>query len=84
MSAAKMVMLLIYAVLAGLALGMGEAAVGVWSLRILVLLAAVHAVETVVFFGLCKRAGGSLPMQLLNVFLFGVLHVQELKARGVQ
>tara|TARA_R110000823_G_scaffold132777_8_gene261338 strand:+ start:28671 stop:28925 length:255 start_codon:yes stop_codon:yes gene_type:complete len=84
MSTAKIVMLVIYAVLGALAVSMGETATGIWSLRILLLLAAVHAVETVVFFGLCKRAPGSLPAHVLNVFLFGVLHVQELKARGVQ
>jgi len=77
-------MLIIYAVLGGLALGMGDAAVGVWSLRILLILAAVHAVEAAIFFGLCRRAGDSLPVHLLQVFLFGVVHVQELKARGVK
>lgn len=84
MSTTKIVMLIIYALLGGLALGMGDTAAGVWSLRILLILAAVHAVEAVVFFGLCGRAGGSLPVHLLQVFLFGVVHVQELKARGIQ
>jgi len=40
----------------------------------------VHIIETVVFFNLCKAAGGSLGVNLLSVFLFGVLHVKELKA----
>ena len=35
--------------------------------------AVVHAIETLVFFRLCKAAGGSLPGHLLSVFLFGVL-----------
>jgi hypothetical protein len=73
-------MLVIYAVLACLALTQGGAAVGVWSLRILGILAAVHLVEVAVFFRLCRSAGGSLPVHLLNVFLFGVLHTNELKA----
>lgn len=80
MSAAKIVLLVIYGVLAGLALTQGDTTTGVWALRILGILAAVHVVETLVFFKLCKAAGGSLPGHLLSVFLFGVLHVNELKA----
>jgi uncharacterized protein YhhL (DUF1145 family) len=80
MSVPKIVLLLVYVVLAGLALTQGDSAVGVWSLRILILLAVVHAIETAVYFKLCTQAPGSLPGHLLNVFLFGVLHVNELKA----
>jgi hypothetical protein len=80
MSAAKIVLLVIYAVLAGLALTQGETSVGSWSLRFLGILAAVHLVETVVYFKLCKAAGGSLPGHLISVFLFGILHANELKA----
>jgi len=80
MSAAKKVMLGIYAVLIVLGLTMGASAVGVWSVRILAILAVVHLVEVAVYFRLCQSAGGSLPLQLLNVFLFGVLHTNELKA----
>lgn len=80
MSPVKIAMLVIYAVLAGLALTQGESAVGAWSLNILVILAVVHLVETIVFFKLCKSAGGSLPAHLVSVFLFGVIHVNELKA----
>ena len=79
MSVAKKVMLGIYVLLAVLAVTQGGTGLGVWSLRILVILAAVHAVETIVFFRFCQRAGGSLPFHLLNVFFFGVLHVQEVK-----
>lgn len=82
MSAAKIVMLVIYVVLAALALTV-SGPVGTWSLAILVVLAVAHGVETVVFYRLCERAGGSLGLHLLNVFLFGVLHVRELKARDV-
>lgn len=81
MSAGKIVLLVIYALLALLALTQGETSVGAWSLRVLVLLAVVHLVETVVFFRLCKAAGGSLAGHLGSVFLFGVLHVKELKAQ---
>jgi uncharacterized protein YhhL (DUF1145 family) len=80
MSMTKIVTLVIYVVLAGLALTQGDMAVGAWSLRLLGILIVVHAIETVIFFKLCQGAGGSLPMHLLNVFLFGIFHVQEIKA----
>jgi uncharacterized protein YhhL (DUF1145 family) len=79
MSTAKIVLLVIYAVLAALAFTQGDTTVGVWSLRVLGILVIVHAIETVVYFNLCKTAGGSLGGHLLSVFLFGVLHVNELK-----
>ena len=80
MSTAKIIMLVVYAVLAGLAVTQGESAVGVWSLRLLGILAIAHLIEVAVYFKLCKEAGGSLGGHLLSVFLFGVLHVGELKA----
>ena len=80
MSPAKIGILLLYLVLAVLAITQGDANVGVWSLRLLLVLAAVHLIEVVVYFKLCQSAGGSLPMHLLNVFLFGVFHVQEMKS----
>ena len=73
--------LLIYLVLAVLALTQGDTSMGAWSLRILYILAAVHLVEVVVFFRLCQSAGGSLPVHLLNVFLFGIIHANEIKSR---
>jgi len=79
-SAAKMIILASYAVLAALALFMGDTPAGYWGLRILVILALAHLVEMAVFFKSCQRAGGSLPVHLLNVFLFGVFHVREIKA----
>ena len=80
MSTGKIVMLVLYAVLAGLALTQGDTAAGIWSLRIIGILALAHLFETVFYFKLCKAAGGSLAGHLLSVFMFGVLHVGELKA----
>ena len=80
MSAGKIVLLVIYAVLAGLAITQPATAAGIWSLRIIVLLALVHTVEVVIFFKACQRAGGSLPGHLISVFLFGVLHMKDIKA----
>ncbi|MCB1689835.1 MAG: hypothetical protein KDI33_15170 [Halioglobus sp.] len=80
MSSAKKVLLVVYAVLAGFVLLQGDTAAGVWSFRLLSILVIVHLLETAVYYNLCKEAGGSLANNLLNVFLFGVLHVNELKA----
>jgi uncharacterized protein YhhL (DUF1145 family) len=80
MSAAKIGFLVILAVLAGLAVTQGDTTWGTWSLRLLGILVVVHLIETAVFYKLCKSAGGSLGGHLLSVFLFGVLHVNELKA----
>ena len=79
MSVGKIVMVVLYAVLAGLAITQGETSAGIWALRLLWILAVVHAIETAIFFKLCKTAEGSLGGNLLSVFLFGVLHVKELK-----
>jgi len=78
MSAPKLVMLLIYAVLAALALGVAGP-VGSWPAWVLLVLAVVHAIETVVFYREYKNAAGSLPGHIVNVFLFGILHMQELR-----
>lgn len=81
MSLAKIVLLVIYVVLCALALIQPDSVVGIWSLRLLLLLAVVHFIETLLYFRLCREAGGSLPVHLLSVFLFGVLHVNELKSK---
>jgi uncharacterized protein YhhL (DUF1145 family) len=79
-SAGKIVLLVIYAILAVLAMTQGDTSVGVWALRLIVLLVIVHTIEVLVFFKACREAGGSLPAHILNVFLFGVLHVKDIKA----
>lgn len=80
MSAAKIIILVLWAVLLALALTQGGSPVGVWSLRILVVLVVTHLIEIPVFFRACQRAGGSLPGHLLNVFVFGIFHMRELKS----
>jgi uncharacterized protein YhhL (DUF1145 family) len=80
MSAAKKILLVAYAVLALLAVTQSDIALGQWSLRILLVLAVVHAVEVAIFFRFCREAGGSIPGHVVNLFFFGILHVQELKA----
>ncbi len=46
MSAGKIVLLVVYAVLAGLALTQGDTTTGAWALRALGILAVVHLIET--------------------------------------
>ena len=79
MSGTKIGILVGYAVLIALVvLGSGIAAsIALW---LLVLLAVAHVVEMAVFYGRCKAAGGSMPGHMLQVFLFGVFHVRELKS----
>lgn len=79
MSPPKLVLLAVYAVLAILSFTM-EGAIATWSLRLLLILAVVHSIEVLVFFKACREAPGSLPGHLLNVFLFGVLHVKEIRS----
>tara|TARA_R110002049_G_scaffold9894_8_gene49392 strand:+ start:2255 stop:2569 length:315 start_codon:yes stop_codon:yes gene_type:complete len=80
MSTAKKVLLVVYAILAALVLVQGDTVAGVWALRLLAILFVIHLLETAVYFNLCKAAPGSLGKHLFNVFVFGVLHVNELKA----
>lgn len=80
MSAGKIGCLVLYAVLAAVVVtqaGTTAAMVAGW---ILVVLAVAHVVESVVYFGLCKQAGGSLPGHLLQVLIFGYFHMIEMKA----
>lgn len=46
------------------------------------LLTVAHAVECVVFLPKLKNAGGSLGNHLVQTFIFGILHVQGLKAES--
>lgn len=80
MSTAKIAALVVYAVLAVLAFTQAGTPTGIWSVRILLVLLAAHAIEMLVFFKACQRAGGSLPGHMVNVLLFGVIHMREIKA----
>ena len=82
MSSTKIAMLVGYLVLAVLGVTYAGSAVGVWSVRILGVLAIAHIIEMAVFYSRCKQAGGSMAAHLANVFLFGVVHIRELKQPG--
>lgn len=81
MSASKIVILVAYALLITLAVVAPDSSLGAYSLGLLIVLAAVHAVEVVVFYKRCREAGGSMAGHMLHVFLFGVFHIKELKAQ---
>ena len=82
MSKGKIAALFCYVLLAVLAITQAGTAVGTMVNWIIVALVVVHALEVVIFFKLCKNAGGSLLGHLFNVFMFGYLHTAELKARA--
>ena len=82
MSPAKIVLLVIYAVLVALAVLQAGTPTGQWSLNILLILAVMHLIECAIFFRVVRAAGGSLAQHLLNVFLFGVIHVNEVRQQG--
>lgn len=79
MSPTKIIALVIYVILAALAFTQPESALGIWSLRILVLLAVAHLIEVLVFYKVYKEAPGSLLGHAVSVFLFGIVHVNEVK-----
>ena len=80
MSAAKIIALVLYAVLAALAITQAGSTAGIWATRIILVLVVAHTLEVLVFFKACQRAPGSLAGHLVNVFLFGVVHMKEVKA----
>lgn len=80
MSIGKVVGLALYAVLAVLAFTQAGTQTGQIVNWIILGLVVVHTLEVIIFFKLCRDADGSLPGHMLQVFLFGVLHVKELKA----
>jgi uncharacterized protein YhhL (DUF1145 family) len=79
MSAGKIVLLVVYAVLALLAITQAGTMAGTVATWIIVGLLVAHTIEVLVYFKLCQQAGGSLVGNLVNVFLFGVLHAKEMK-----
>ena len=42
------------------------------------ILAVVHAIECVVFRSRLRQGEGGLPKQLVQTFLFGIVHVRDL------
>ena len=80
MSSGKIGCLVFYAVLAALAITQSGTQIGTITNWVIVGLIVIHALEVVIFFKLCREAGGSLIGHLLNIFVFGYLHMQEIKA----
>ncbi len=80
MSPGKIGCLVLYAVLAAVALTEAGNIAGTIAGWALVVLAVVHLAEMVIFFRLCQQASGSLPGNLLQMFVFGYYHMIEMKA----
>jgi uncharacterized protein YhhL (DUF1145 family) len=49
------------------------------SLGVLVLLAALHLVECFMYKDIIRQAPGSPAWHLLNIFLFGIVHMMNMK-----
>ena len=82
MSSGKKGALVFYAILAILAITQAGTQIGTVVNWVILGLVIIHALEVVVFFNLCKKAGGSLAGHLLNVFVFGYFHTREIKQGG--
>ncbi len=82
MSAPKIVLSVLWVICLVSVLLPGEALLLTLGRGLFWLLVLVHAVECVMFLGQLRLAPGSLAGHLAQVFLFGVLHMQELWAAG--
>lgn len=82
MSTGKIGALVLYAILAVLAIMQAGTQTGTVVNWIIVALVAVHALEVVIFYKLCRDSEGSLFGHLMNVFIFGYFHTKELKANA--
>jgi uncharacterized protein YhhL (DUF1145 family) len=78
MSIGKISALVFYAVLAALAITQAGTQVGAIVNWIIIGLVLVHSLEVIIFYKLCRDAGGSLAGHLLNIFIFGYFHKKEL------
>ena len=78
MSGTKIAILASYLVLALVAV-MADGLLSSYAMYVLGGLALAHLVEIVLFYKRCQQAGGSLPVHVLSVFLFGIFHVKELE-----
>ncbi|KAA1193913.1 hypothetical protein F0M18_00245 [Pseudohalioglobus sediminis] len=79
MSPIKIALLVGYIIIAGIGVVYSGTAAATWAWSFLALLAVAHLVEMAVFYSRCRQAGGSMAGHMLNVFLFGVFHMRELK-----
>ena len=82
MSTVKMSMLVLYVLIAAVAVMAAGTTAGVVARNALLILAAAHFIEMFVFYRRCQQAGGSMPAHMLNVFLFGIVHVREFKQQS--
>ncbi len=82
MSSGKIGAVVFYAILAVLAFTQAGTQIGAIVNWIIIGLVAVHALEVIVFFKLCRDSEGSLVGHLINVFIFGYFHTQELKVNA--
>ena len=86
MKSIKIGTLVVYVILIYVAISFPLTVFSQFCIGVLVLLAALHAMECYLYRKLAQQASGGVGWNLLNVFLFGVLHMMDMKdeirARG--
>jgi uncharacterized protein YhhL (DUF1145 family) len=79
MKSIKIGSLVFYIILTYVAISFPLTVISQFAIGVLVLLAAVHAMECYMYRKLAQQAPGGLGWNLFNVFLFGVLHMMDMK-----
>ena len=82
----KISTLVLYVILTYVAISFPLTVWSQFSIGLLVLLCALHLLECYQYRGLIQQAPGGVSWNLLNVFLFGLFHMMDMKdairARG--
>ena len=78
MLAAKISLLVVYAVLAAVAVAAAGGIAGNVAAGVLVLIAVAHTIEMAVYYKRCQELGGAMAAHMLKLFLFGFLYAWEL------
>lgn len=86
MKSIKIGSLVVYVILIYVAINFPLTVVSQFSIGTLVLLAALHTMECYIYRKLAQQAPGGVGWNLLNLFLFGLFHMMDMKdeirARG--
>ncbi len=86
MTGIKICTLILYVILTYMAINFPLTVWSQFSIGLLVLLCALHLLECYLYRGIIQQAPGGVGWNLLNVFLFGLLHMMAMKdairARG--
>jgi len=82
MKSSKLFVLLLWLVLGGAFLLPSGSTLALVGRTAFVLMAAAHIVEFFIYLPSLRKAPGSLAFHFANVFIFGFVHYQEVRARA--